>query len=405
MRLFAALKYRPFALLWLGRTVSSLGDGIFLVALAWFVLTTTGSASANGVILICETVPMLLLALVGGAMVDRVPRRSLLLTSDVVRGLVVAAIALLAWRHLLAFWQLALLSVIFGVVKAFFFPAYTSVIPQVTPPEALLSANSLASLSTQATGVIGPALGGALVALGGTSLAFSLDALSFLISAVCIFAMPAVESVAKDGAATAGGGMLGDIREGVAAVLRSPWLWITIAIAGVSNITLSGPLEAALPLLARKGLHAGVGVYALLNALLAVGSVVAAVALGRMVKIRRRGVLMYGAWMLAGVALLCMGLPITVAGVGTAIFICGASLAVLNLVWANTLQEMVPADLLGRVSSVDGLGSYALLPVGYGLSGFAADHIGAPTVFVLGGAASVVLIGLGLLHPAVRAFD
>ncbi|HKW21125.1 MAG TPA: MFS transporter [Ktedonobacterales bacterium] len=405
MRLFAALKYRPFALLWLGRTVSSLGDGIFLVALAWFVLTTTGSASANGVILICETVPMLLLALVGGAMVDRVPRRSLLLTSDVVRGLVVAAIALLAWRHLLAFWQLALLSVIFGVVKAFFFPAYTSVIPQVTPPEALLSANSLASLSAQATGVIGPALGGALVALGGTSLAFSLDALSFLISAVCIFAMPAVESVAKDGAATAGGGMLGDIREGVAAVLRSPWLWITIAIAGVSNITLSGPLEAALPLLARKGLHAGVGVYALLNALLAVGSVVAAVALGRMVKIRRRGVLMYGAWMLAGVALLCMGLPITVAGVGTAIFICGASLAVLNLVWANTLQEMVPADLLGRVSSVDGLGSYALLPVGYGLSGFAADHIGAPTVFVLGGAASVVLIGLGLLHPAVRAFD
>ena len=405
MRLFAALKYRPFALLWLGRTVSSLGDGIFLVALAWFVLTTIGSASANGVILICETVPMLLLALVGGAMVDRVPRRSLLLTSDVVRGLVVAAIALLAWRHLLAFWQLALLSVIFGVVKAFFFPAYTSVIPQVTPPEALLSANSLASLSAQATGVIGPALGGALVALGGTSLAFSLDALSFLISAVCIFAMPTVESVAKDGMATAGGGMLGDIREGVAAVLRSPWLWITIAIAGVSNITLSGPLEAALPLLARKGLHAGVGVYALLNALLAVGSVLAAVALGRMVKIRRRGVLMYGAWMLAGVALLCMGLPITVAGVGTAIFICGASLAVLNLVWANTLQEMVPADLLGRVSSVDGLGSYALLPVGYGLSGFAADHIGAPTVFVLGGAASVVLIGLGLLHPAVRAFD
>lgn len=405
MRLFAALRYRPFALLWLGRTVSSLGDGIFLVALAWFVLTTTGSASANGVILICETVPMLLLTLIGGAMVDRVPRRGLLLTSDIVRGVVVAAIALLAWRHLLAFWQLALLSVIFGVVKAFFFPAYTSVIPQVTPPEALLSANSLASLSAQATGIIGPALGGALVALGGTSLAFSFDALSFLISAACIFAMPSVEPVAKDGVPTPGGGMLGDIREGVAAVLRSPWLWIAIAIAGVSNLTLSGPLEAALPLLARKGLHAGVGVYALLNALLAIGSVLAAVALGRLVKIRRRGVLMYGAWMLAGVALLCMGLPITVAGVGTAIFICGASLAVLNLVWANTLQEIVPANLLGRVSSVDGLGSYALLPVGYGLSGFAADHIGAPTVFVFGGAASVVLIGLGLLHPAVRAFD
>ncbi len=405
MRLFAALKYRPFALLWLGRTISSLGDGVFLVALAWFVLTTTGSASANGVILICETVPMLLLALIGGAMVDRASRRRLLLTSDIVRALVVAVIALLAWRHLLAFWQLALLSVVFGVVKAFFFPAYVSVIPQVTPSEALLSANSLASLSAQTTGIIGPALGGALVALGGTSLAFSLDALSFLISAACLFAMPPVEPVATDLTAKRGSGMLSDIREGVATVLRSPWLWITIAIAGVSNITLSGPLEAALPLLARKGLHAGVGVYALLNALLAVGSVIAAVALGRMVKIRRRGVVMYGAWMLAGAALLCMGLPITVVGVGTAILICGAGLGVLNLVWANTLQEMVPGEMLGRVSSVDGLGSYALLPLGYGLAGFAADHIGAPTVFILGGAASVILIGLGLLHHDVRGLD
>lgn len=88
MRLFVALRYRPFALLWLGRTISSLGDGVFLVALAWFVLTTTGSASANGVILICETVPMLLLTLIGGALVDRVSRRSLLLTSDIVRNVV-----------------------------------------------------------------------------------------------------------------------------------------------------------------------------------------------------------------------------------------------------------------------------------------------------------------------------
>jgi DHA3 family tetracycline resistance protein-like MFS transporter len=403
--LFAALRYRPFALLWLGRTISSLGDGVFLVALAWFVLTTTGSASANGVILICETVPMLLLALIGGAMVDRASRRRLLLTSDIVRALVVAVIALLAWRSLLAFWQLALLSVVFGVVKAFFFPAYVSVIPQVTPSEALLSANSLASLSAQTTGIIGPALGGALVALGGTSLAFSLDALSFLVSAACVFAMPPVEPVATDLTAKRGSGMLGDIRAGLVTVLRSPWLWITIAIAGVSNITLSGPLEAALPLLARKGLHAGVGVYALLNALLAVGSVIAAVALGRMVKIRRRGVVMYGAWMLAGAALLCMGLPITVVGVGTAILICGAGLGVLNLVWANTLQEMVPGELLGRVSSVDGLGSYALLPLGYGLAGFAADHIGASTVFLVGGAASVIFIGLGLLHPATRGLD
>src|SRR5258708_25842122 len=130
--LLSALKHRPFALLWLGRTTSSLGDGIFLVALAWWVLATTGSASANGLILICETVPMLLLLLVGGAVVDRVPRRRLLLISDGVRGLVVSIVPILAWQHLLAFWHLALLIIILRAVRAFFYPAYTSIIPQVT---------------------------------------------------------------------------------------------------------------------------------------------------------------------------------------------------------------------------------------------------------------------------------
>jgi hypothetical protein len=200
-------------------------------------------------------------------------------------------------------------------------------------------------------------------------------------------------------------GALRELREGLSTVLRSPWLWISIAVAGVSNVTLSGPLEAALPQLVRKGLGAGVGVYALLNALLATGSAVGAIGLGQAVKVRRRGVLLFGAWMVAAAALAVMGLPVGVAGVGLATFVCGAGLAILNLVWANTLQEMVPQRLLGRVASVDALGSYALLPVGYGLAGLAADHLGAATVFVAGGAASVVVISLGLLHPSVRDLD
>jgi hypothetical protein len=403
LRLLSALTHRPFALLWLGRTTSSLGDGIFLVALAWWVLATTGSASANGLILICETVPMLLLLLVGGAVVDRVPRRRLLLISDGVRGLVVSIVAILAWQHLLAFWQLALLSIIFGAVRAFFYPAYTSIIPQVTPREALPSANALASLSVQATGIVGPALGGVLVALGGIPLAFALDGLSFVISALCIFAMPIIMSTSSKRAR--GGGVLHDVREGLSIVVRSPWLWITIAVAGVSNITLSGPLEAALPLLVHGNLHAGVGTYSLLNTLSAVGAAVAAAGLGQVAKLRRRGILTYGAWLVAGVTLVFMGLPIAVIGVGIAIFTCGAALATLNLVWANTLQEMVSPPHMGRVSSIDALGSYALLPVGYGLAGLAADRLGAPFVFVVGGAVSVVLIGLGLVHPAIRSLD
>lgn len=403
MRLFSALRYRSFALLWLGRTVSSLGDGVFLVAVAWWILETTKSASANGLILVCETLPMLLLLLVGGAMVDRVPRRQVLLLSDSVRGIAVCLMALLAWQHMLILWHLAMLAIIFGTVRAFFFPAYTSILPQAAPKEVLPSANSLASLSRQASGVIGPALGGVLVALGGTPLAFGVDALSFFLSATCIVAMPLVSSTSETPAKR--GGMLHDVHEGLRIVLRSPWLWITIAVAGVSNITLTGPLEAALPLLVSHSLHAGIAAYSLLNTLSAVGATIAAAALGQAAKLRRRGILAYGAWLTAGVAVSCMGLPITVTGIGVAILICSATFATLELVWANTLQEMVSPTQLGRVSSIDALGSYALLPVGYGLAGLAADHIGAAPTFVVGGAISIVVIGLGLLHPGVRNLD
>ncbi|MGZ3679276.1 MAG: MFS transporter [Ktedonobacterales bacterium] len=403
MRLFSALRYRPFALLWLGRTVSSLGDGVFLVAVAWWVLETTRSASANGLILICETLPLLLLLLVGGAVVDRMPRRRLLLLSDGVRGLVVCSVALLAWQHMLAVWHLAILSIIFGAVRAFFFPAYTSILPQVMPKEALPSANSLASLSRQASGIVGPALGGVLIALGGTPIAFGLDGVSFFLSAACIVAMPFAASTSEAHAERAG--VLHDVRDGLLIVLRSPWLWITIAVAGVSNITLSGPLEAALPLLVSRSLHANVGVYSLLNTLSALGAALAAVAVGQAAKLRRRGVVTYGAWLVAGVALSFMGLPIGVVGVGVAILVCGAAFATLELVWANTLQEMVSPTQLGRVSSIDALGSYGLLPVGYGLAGLAADHIGPAPTFVVGGAISVIVIALGLLHPGVRKLD
>ena len=403
MRLLAAFAHRPFTLLWTGRTISALGDGLFLVALAWWVLETTGSAAANAIILVCATVPAVLLSLVGGVVVDRVPRRTLLLLSDAVRGVVVGLVAFLAAQHLLVFWHLAVLSALFGAVRAFFYPAYAGLLPQLTPREALPSANALAKLSSQATGILGPALGGILVAVGGTPQAFALDALSFGISAACLLAIPQAPVPARETPARVHA--LEDLRAGLAFVAHMPWLWVTIVIAGVSNITLSGPLEVALPLLVRQSLRAGVGTYALLNALSALGAVVVAVILGQRTTLRQRGRGAYGAWLVAAFALLAMGLPIGLPGVGLAILVCGAGIAMLELLWVNTLQEMVPPEKLGRVSSVDALGSYALLPLGYALAGIAADRLGAAPVFVLGGAISALVIALGLAHPGIRDLD
>ena len=403
MSLFRALAYRPFALLWAGQTISRLGDGFYLVALAWWVLEETDSAAATGTVLLASTVPELLFLLVGGVAVDRFSRPGLMLASDLLRGAVVGLLALLAWRDTLAFAHVLVAAGLFGLVRAFFYPAYAAVIPELLPREALSSANSLRSIGGEVAAVAGPAIAGLVVAAGGTPLAFALGALSFLVSAACVAAVARLPALRRS--ASGQPSVLRDLREGIGTVLGSPWLWITIAIAGFSGVTLDGPMEAALPLLVREELGVGVRAYALLRSLAAVGALLAAVWLGRRARLRRRGPLTYGAWMTAALMAAAIGLPIGVAGVGTAILVFGAAVSTLGLVWTNTLQEQVPREKLGRVASIDALGSSALAPAGYALAGVAADQFGSSPFFVAVGAISAAIIGLGLLHPAIHRLD
>jgi len=267
----------------------------------------------------------------------------------------------------------------------------------------LPSANSLRSISLQVAQIIGPGIGAGVVALGGTSLAFALDAVSFVISAVCLAALPQTEAARSR--ASKRTGPLHDIGAGVRTVLHSPWLCITLAIASLSTIFLDGPAQAALPLLVKQRFGTQVGLYALLTALSALGSISAALWLGHFKRLRRRGPLTYGAWLVASLMLLAVGLPLSMVGVSLAFFIQGAALTTLGLTWMNTLQEFVPADRLGRVASIDLLVSSGLVSIGYGLAGIAADRLGASLVFVLGGTISAFVIALALLHPAIRAVD
>jgi MFS family permease len=403
MRAFSALSNRSFALLWSGQTLSRLGDSLFTIALAWWVLQKTGSATAMGIVLICSTIPMLLLLLFGGVAVDRFPRLHLMLASDILCAGVVIVIAFLAFQQRLELWEIFVMSALFGGVEAFFYPAYTALVPDLVSAEMLPSANSLRSISLQAAQIVGPAIGAGIIALGGTSLAFALDGVSFVISAVCVIALPQMPALRL--AAEKEVGVLQDIRKGFSTVLHSPWLWITLLVAGVSTIFLVGPDEAVLPLLVKQRFGMQVGFYALLTSLSACGSITAAFLLGHFKRLRHRGLLTYGTWLVASLMLLVIGLPLPVLGVGIAFCIQGAAITILGLAWMNSLQEFVPADQLGRVASIDILVSSGLLPIGYGLAGVAADRFGASPVFVLGGAISAGVIALGLLHPAIRAVD
>lgn len=415
MNVLRSLKHRPFALLWTGQTISRLGDSLYRIALAWWVLEKTGSAVAMGTVLVFSQIPMLLFLLIGGVVVDRLPRLRVMFISDTLSGLVITFVAVFSWLDILQIWHIYIASMIFGFVEAFFFPAYQAAVPQITPPEMLTSANSLTGLSQRVTGIVGPALGAVLVAAGGTSLTFSLDALSFFISALCVFSMLRSNLEKIQSQPDTGGNERSlkdllkqgftDLRDGFKLVMTIPWIWITILIFGFINITEASPRAVAMPFFIKQDLGADVQLLGLFGSAASLGFVIGMILLGQYVRLPRRGLLGYLSVIVTGAALLPFAFKLTVPILVTSMFMGGLSTSVFALIWTHTLQEMVPGELLGRVYSIDALGSFVLLPIGFSIAGWATDLVGAPTVFLIGGLGTITLAALGLFHPAIRNLD
>jgi MFS family permease len=405
MALFRALKIRAFALLWTGQTISRVGDFVYQLALAWWVLEKTGSPGAMSVVMIFSIAPLLIFLLLGGVAVDRFPRVHVMVISDVVRGLVTLIVAALAFADRLEIWHIFLLSLIFGIIDSFFMPAYTAAVPELTPATDLPSANSLTSLSAQAGRIVGPGIGALLVSLGGTPLAFLINGLSFFVSAACLLPLlPHSRRPQRDPAAPKSSVWI-DLREGIGTVAATPWIWITILVSSIINVTLAGPYAIALPFLVESEWKADVNTLGLLYIAFPLGYVAASVGLGRLSRIPHRGLTAYIGTILAGLGMLVIGLPVPLPLILLMAFVNGAGLETFSLIWVNTLQEMVPPEKLGRVSSIDWLGSFALLPIGFGLTGWAVEQWGAATVCVIGGGMTMALAALALLHPQVRGLE
>jgi DHA3 family tetracycline resistance protein-like MFS transporter len=412
LRFARALGSSSFALVWSGQTISALGDGVTLTALAWQVLVMTRSGAAMGAVLVAETVPRVLLLLLGGVVADRFSRRNVLVWSDTIRGVAIGAIAVLGWMNLLALWHLIVLGAIFGLASAFFSPAYQSIPTQLVKADDLPSANALNGMSRQMSQLFGPALGAALVALSSPSAAFAIDAASFGLSAVLLLAvhLPPLPKGTDDEAIHKRGprGMVADIREGLGYVLRSPWLWVTIAIASLGNVGLA-PMQVALPKLIKDVYGQDVWLLGATGTAIAAGSLVTMLLIGQARRLHRRGILAYGGLIISSIAVIILGLPLPhqyapAVAISVGVFF-GAGLAVFELIWVTTLQELVPAEKLGRVSSVDWVGSLALLPIGLAVVGVLTDRVGASWVFVAGGTLNLLLELIALAVPGIRNLD
>jgi len=402
LQTFQALRLRSFAYIWSGQTVSRLGDGLFQIAIAWWVLDKTGSAVALGLVEVAVIVPKLIFLLIGGVIADRLPRYYLMLGSDTARGVILTTIAFLTIANRLEVWHLYVGAFLFGFVDAFFQPAYAAIVPELVPVQTLPSANGMTALSGQLAGIVGPSLGGIIVAAGGAALAFGLDGVSFFVAAACV--LPILRSFKKRTSLIdkPRSSMVAELREGLNAVRQSPFLWVTITAAAFANVFFAGPIAVAIPALIKITLKSDAKGYGTVLTLFSVGAIIGSVLVGRIGKLKRRGILTYVGFMSAGLLIGLAGLATAVWMVGVSAFAAGIALSIGGLLWVTLLQEIVPPELLGRVSSVDQFGSFILLPLSYGLIGVVVNAIGAPSTLLVCGALGASLFGLGLLHPGVR---
>jgi MFS family permease len=400
MKLLRPLRERDFALLWAGMTVSLLGNGIFLVAMAWQVYDLDNDPVALSLVGTAWTGGMVAFLLTGGIVTDRVDRRLVLVAADLVRAAALVAMGVLAIAGTIAVWHLVVLAVFIGIGEAFFGPAFGAIVPDIVAAEHLVQANALDQLVRQAAArLAGPALGGLVVAAVGPGTAFLIDAATFAVSAACIAALR-VRRVPDAGAAAARSARR-ELREGLRYVRGQPWLWATLLNATIALLFFLGPLEVLLPYVVRNDLHAGAGGYGAVLAAAGAGAIVVSLVLSQTGVPRRYLTFLYAVWTVAT-------FPFIGYALGTALWqlivlavVYGACNTAGMVVWGTLMSTRVPPALRGRVHSLDWFVSIALTPVSFALSGPVSQAIGIDATLILaalvpaaGGVVLYVVAGL-----------
>jgi MFS family permease len=400
-RLFEPLRERDFALLTAGSLVSLLGDGFFVVALAWQVYEISNVPTALSLVGLAWTLPLILFVLLGGVFSDRYDRRWMMIGADLVRAAAIGLLGILSISGVIEIWHVVALIAFVGLGDAFFNPASTAIVPDLVREEQLPQANAFQALVRPLMfRLAGPAIGGFVVASAGPGSAFLVDASSFVLSAIAIAFIttrPSRHVVAHGLRQT-----IAEVGEGLAFVRRNPWCWATLLSAMFSLLVFVGPVQVLLPFIVKNELGLGADALGAIFAVGGVGSIAAAVAIGQLGLPRLRITVMYATWssgvaLFAGYGMMTSLWQAFVIGFGTA-----ALFEVGQIIWITLLQTLVPRDLLGRVSSLDWLVSIGLVPLSFALTGPVSALLGPGPTMIAAGLVGSLLMGVLLFVPGVR---
>jgi MFS family permease len=398
-RKLRVLREPAYRRLWIGRTTSLVGDGIAPVALAFAILDLTGSATDLGIVFAAHSVVLIALVLVGGVVADRISPRLALLGADLTRMVSTGLIAALLLTGVAEVWELALLYAIDGAATAFFNPASDAIVPQLVPARRLQEANALLNFSRWAGKVAGPALAGVLLALGSPGAALGADAVTFAVSAACLWSL----SVEGGRAEREDQNFLSDLRHGWREFSSRDWAVAIVASAAITNAIFTPIFQVLGPAVAKDSLG-GSSSWALIVALFGVGGLLGG-AIALSIRPRRPLLVSEGFALIFALPVALLAIPSHTVVIAAGALISGCTASLSEILYVTVVAQKVPRESLSRVMAYDWFGSLALEPLGLALVGPLAVAIGISTTLWLGAAVITACIFAVLLVPGVRRLE
>jgi len=402
LRALRPFAHREYRVLITALAISIFGSGMWAVAMVYEVIYLGGGPLQLSLVAAAGSVGLVAFLLVGGIAADRLPQRLLIIAVEGTNLAVIATVSGLAMAGWLQLWHLALGAFVLGVGAAFFFPAYSAILPRILPAEDLLAANGMeGTLRPILQQAAGPAVAGILVAALSPAYAVTGVAACHLTAFAILNLLhrqPGSGSAGSRGGqadteaargageqAPAKSSLREDLREGVSYTRRTPWLLWTLLWACISVLFLIGPIEVLVPFVVRDQLGGDSRMFGFLLAIMGAGGAAASLATASFPLPRRYLTVMMVSWGGGSLPIAAVGIMDSFWAVASALFIFGATGGVGMVIWGTLLQRRVPPHLLGRVSSLDFFVSLALMPFSMALAGPLAEVVPLWLIFLAAG--------------------
>jgi len=394
-RVLAPFRFREYRLLIGALSISIFAEGMWAVVMAMQVIALDDDPTSLSLVATCLGTGLVAFVLIGGIAADRINQRAIIIAVETVNVTVVLTVAALSSLGVLRIWHLAVGAGMLGIAAAFFFPAYSAMLPRILPADQLLAANGVEGVVRPVfQRAVGPAVAGVLVGVTFPALgAFTVAAL-FAVGLVLLVATRPAKTPAVRREKTH---VLRDMRDGVRFMVHTPWLLWTLLFACVFVLVVLGPIEVLLPFIAQRRFDDGPRMYGFVLAAFGVGSAIGALAVSSGRLPRRYLTVMMVMWGGGSLPLVIVGATSSFPLMAAATFVVGVTDGAGSVIWGTLLQRRVPREMLGRVSSLDFFVSLAFMPVSFAVAGPLSKVVSTETIFTAAGVVPVVLAAIAMV--------